>query len=372
MIRLEALQARHGDCLLLHWGDASKPYMALIDGGPSAVYKQVLRPRLLELADQCGGGLRLDLVMLSHIDDDHIKGLLDLAKEIEDRRTGADGDEEFPPIWVKNLWHNSLEDLLEYNFSSSSTQVVTAAIAAVGNPPADMANDSDLEEHFYNMVLASVPQGQELHGYAVRNGWSVNEGFKDPPLVMCKEGSRAKKIQGLRLTVIAPAIEEIEKLRKVWKEKRVDGATAAYLDRSPYNLSSIVVLAEYGERRILLTGDARGDLILDGLARNKFLDGDGCIHVDVLKLPHHGSGNNVEQSFFERVTADHYVVSGDQVKFPNPAIAAMEWLHDARGDDDYKVHCTYELEDMRALFRGKLITPAAELCSVSVTLDGSV
>jgi beta-lactamase superfamily II metal-dependent hydrolase len=31
--------------------------------------------------------------------------------------------------------------------------------------------------------------------------------------------------------------------------------------------------------------------------------------VDILKLPHHGSSVNEELGFFERVTADYYVVS---------------------------------------------------------------
>jgi hypothetical protein len=46
MFTLEALEARHGDCLLLHWGEAAAPRLALIDGGPSGVFRASLRPRL--------------------------------------------------------------------------------------------------------------------------------------------------------------------------------------------------------------------------------------------------------------------------------------------------------------------------------------
>jgi beta-lactamase superfamily II metal-dependent hydrolase len=120
---------------------------------------------------------------------------------------------------------------------------------------------------------------------------------------------------------------------------------------------------------MLLTGDARGDHVLAGLEANGLLDDDGRIHVDLLKLPHHGSKNNVKKEFFERVTADHYVVSGDRGRFPNPAREAMEWLHEARGDDDYTVHCTYEIEDMRALFGNRLVTPQADGRSVTAALE---
>src|SRR5438132_13595863 len=73
MFVLEALQAKHGDCLLLHWGDQASPRLALIDGGPDTVYSQMLKPRLQEIAEERGvERLRLDLTMVSHIDDDHI------------------------------------------------------------------------------------------------------------------------------------------------------------------------------------------------------------------------------------------------------------------------------------------------------------
>jgi len=43
------------------------------------------------------------------------------------------------------------------------------------------------------------------------------------------------------------------------KEEKAKAEAAAFIDRSPYNLSSIVVLAESDNKKILLTGDGRGD-----------------------------------------------------------------------------------------------------------------
>ena len=351
MISLEAIKAKHGDCLLLQWGTAAKKRTALIDGGPSSVYADFLRDRIEALAGS--GKLELELVMLSHIDDDHINGLLDFAKEVED------GDA--PDVVVRALWHNTLEGLLDDPLTERTGTAATAAIeGALAMPP----GTSDV---WTAKVIASVPQGQQLGGFATRLGWKLNPGFPSK-LVMRGGGKDGVKIKGLELTVVAPAVEELETLRKFWKKLRKKDITAAYSDDSPYNLSSIVVLAEFGGRRILLTGDARGDLVLQGLDELGLLDADGAIHVDVLKLPHHGSRNNVEPEFFERVTADHYVVSGDRVKFPNPAKDTMKMLHAARGDDDYKVYCTYAIADMKTLFKDKLVTPAAGETSVIVKL----
>ena len=49
------------------------------------------------------------------------------------------------------------------------------------------------------------------------------------------------------------------------------------------------------------------------------------MHVDVLKVPHHGSANNLDDDFFERITANHYVFSGDG-EHGNPERESLEML----------------------------------------------
>ena len=128
----------------------------------------------------------------------------------------------------------------------------------------------------------------------------------------------------------------LQKKHDAWlKDLRERGLTpeealAAYADRSVANLSSLVMLARAGGRTMLLTGDARGDRILEGLEEVGALTPGQALHVDVLKVPHHGSANNVEREFFERVTADHYVFSGDG-EHGNPERESLEMLLDARG-----------------------------------------
>jgi hypothetical protein len=123
-----------------------------------------------------------------------------------------------------------------------------------------------------------------------------------------------------------------------------------YVDRSVPNLSSIIVLAEAGGKSMLLTGDARGDKILEGLEQNRILPTGGTMHVNLLKVPHHGSANNLDDDFFERITADHYVFSGDG-EHGNPERESLQMLWDARGDAAYTVHLTYPLEQLDAARR---------------------
>jgi hypothetical protein len=88
---------------------------------------------------------------------------------------------------------------------------------------------------------------------------------------------------------------------------------------------------------MLLTGDARGDDILMGLKDAKFLDSRGRLHVDLLKIPHHGSDRDVAPQFFQALTADHYVISANGEN-DNPDCETLCWLAESRGKDDYEVY----------------------------------
>lgn len=102
----------------------------------------------------------------------------------------------------------------------------------------------------------------------------------------------------------------------------------ANADQSTPNLSSIMFLAEADNRTMLFTGDGRSDHLLDGLGQAGLLDPQGRMHVDVMKLPHHGSDRNVTKEFFKTVTADTYVASANG-RDGNLDLATLIWLVEA-------------------------------------------
>jgi beta-lactamase superfamily II metal-dependent hydrolase len=103
-----------------------------------------------------------------------------------------------------------------------------------------------------------------------------------------------------------------------------DPSAAAMADTSIPNLSSIVLLAKCDGKTLLLTGDARGDHILNGLDAAK-LSENGKLHVDVLKVQHHGSERNTTRKFFDAITADTYVLSANG-RYGNPDYATLKWI----------------------------------------------
>lgn len=360
---LEALRAKNGDCLLLHYGDAGDPRFVLIDGGPGGVWRQSLSPRLerLQRARHPNATMPIPLVMVSHIDDDHVNGLLRLTGDlVESQRSG-----ERPRYRIDTLWHNSFDDVLG---NRPDELLRPAAAAVVGASTAADLPEEVIRDHPGAVVLASVAQGRRLRLDAEALGLAVNAPGGTDGLLLAGDGTPVPFDDGLELTLVGPGRQRLRDLQDEWDEflerkglGQVEPVeAAAFTDRSVFNLASLVVLARTGEpgdeSSILLTGDARGDDVLEGLTATGLLAAGGTLHVDVLKVPHHGSDRNVDVDFFRTVTADHYVVSGDG-KHGNPELATFEMLLEARRDDDrpYTLHLTYAPEEMIHDY------PAAEL-----------
>src|SRR5262249_33557822 len=201
------------------------------------------------------------------------------------------------------------------------------------------------------MVLASVEQGFRLRDDARKLKLRINPEFGGK-LVMAMEGAAALNLgKGLTFVVAGPMKPELVDLQKdhdAWLKQRKAGKNpplASFTDTSVPNLSSIVLLAAVANRRILLTGDARGDKILQGLELAGVLQPNGRMHVDVLKMPHHGSDRNMDRIFFRRISADHYVFSGDG-EHGNPERETLQMLLDESEGANFTMHLTYPVEEI--------------------------
>ena len=80
-------------------------------------------------------------------------------------------------------------------------------------------------------------------------------------------------------------------------------------------------------KTILFTGDCRSDHLQQGLIETG-LSTDGKLHVDIFKVPHHGSMRNSTQQFFIEVTADTYIISADGTN-DNPDDEVLYWIVEA-------------------------------------------
>lgn len=309
MFGLRVIQAEFGDCLLLEYGNAGAPRHMLIDGGPPEIYERHLRKILKRIADDGG---KLDAVVLSHVDGDHITGLIDFLADIRDNGKYIDIDE---------LWMNSFTKV-----EGEGLEPQMQNLAALG--AGAMVKTAE--------ALLTIGEGNALTLLAHQIERPPNEKRADPIITVDTEPAEIS-FDNLRVRVVGPTRANIESLREKW-EAWIENHTNALVggdiyvmansDGSIPNLSSIMLHVKADGRTMLLTGDGRSDHLLDGLGDAGLLDAAGKLHVDLLKLPHHGSNRNATKKFFSRVTADIYVASANG-KDDNPDLATLIWIVEA-------------------------------------------
>ena len=339
MFTLEALHAKHGDALLLHFGSADDPHLIVIDGGPGGVYKTVSQ-RLTQIREKrklpAATPLEIDLMMVSHLDADHITGILELMRKLRDLKQSKK-----PLPWtITRFWHNAFADLTD------DKEIETASVGGGGLSTASIGEFLDIEG---SGILASVGQGRELRDLVKFFNLDGNPPFKS--IVKYPHQENPVKVGGLELTVVGPDEQNLKNLQEDWNKKvkellkkatskAAKAELAAYVDKSVYNLSSIVVYVKDPDgKTMLLTGDARGNYTLDALRGAGLLKDGEPMKVDILKLPHHGSDRNVAQDYFDNIQAKHYVISADG-KYTNPDVPTLEMIVNSRKDDDFTIWLT--------------------------------
>lgn len=353
---IEMLQAKKGDSMILHYGTNDIPKIAIFDGGPgwklksNSVYFKSLRPRLMEIKNKFykNKPLPIELITISHVDDDHIYGILQLLDEIIEAK-----DKNKPlPFIVKNIWFNSFEKI------TRNPQVTSANLNLVDFITKHMQtlekyswiNESSL------IFLFGIGQGKQLvdridelkipvnkefkYSYSLRGKLVRTYGEKKPILLNKK----------VRTKIINPDERILKLLQSEWGKHAklaapndVLKAFKELMDNryvSTVNLSSIVCHYTYDGKSILLTGDALDNDIILGLKRNKLLDNKGQIMVDVLQVPHHGSDQNVSTNFFRKVRAKNYLISSDGSN-KNPDLSTLEMISEGtKGRNNFTLHFT--------------------------------
>lgn len=343
MLTLRIVQAKFGDCLIIEYGDKKNRKYMLIDGGPGGVYTGSLRDELVKIKDNGG---QIDLMVLSHIDGDHIVGLLDLLEELKQNAA----DEEEPVIKIKELWINSFSQTISRG--NNLTKALQNMFKSVNNVASTMPSS--------NLAIQSVLQGDTLRRSAMLLNIPINQ-LSNNEIISCETISECIPIDNLKLTIVGPNKQNLEKLQKEWTEwikkneakvMTTDIELLKQMDKSVPNLSSIMFLMECEGKTILFTGDGRGDFIIEGLEKAKLLDSKGKIHVDIFKVPHHGSVRNATEDFFDVVTADTYIISADG-RHDNPDFETLAWIVESAKKQKRKIKliCTNETDSSKKLLK---------------------
>jgi hypothetical protein len=347
MLELQVVQAEFGDCLLVRYGTSTGNRSILVDGGPSGNYAAHLRGVLRDVAQ---AGLKLDLVVLSHIDNDHVKGLLDFFTELQDDAADPPAAARSGLPQVSELWHNT------FSVSAGGADIaprIREALATAGGGATRLRSLAG--------TLMGVGEGDALGVAALALGVPINARFDGGSVLL--DDSPTVRMSGLRIDVLGPSTKSLGRLREEWLTwlaehgrgvaagRGLTAAAAIAADNTIPNLSSIVLLVRARGRSMLLTGDGRGDHIVDGMRERGLLPAEGgTFHVDLLKVPHHGSARNANEEFFATVTADRYVISANG-RYGNPDLPCLISIVDAAAGRPIELVCTNKTDSLRDLVK---------------------
>jgi beta-lactamase superfamily II metal-dependent hydrolase len=319
MIKFHVVQAEYGDSLILESGVGKNSTTILIDGGPYQTFEKHLKPALQKLPIEG----KLDLVVLRHIDNDHIIGLVDLLEENRDQR--KNGKKEL--VKVSKLWFNSFNDLFQID-EDANTFLKNSFLTLNFKSKVEQKNT---ESFITSIIMKGFQQATDLTSLAKSLKIPINPEFGK--LVLVEKAPKIIKFKDIIFRILGPTKKNLDKLREEWKDwlkkKKLDQnlefGLLQILDKSIPNFSSIMLLAECKNKKILFTGDGSGNDIMEVLSKNGVLDKQSKFHTDVLKVPHHGSDRNVCPEFFNTVNADYYVISANG-RDDNPSVDTLKWI----------------------------------------------
>lgn len=165
MLKLKIVQAKYEDCMILMYGTKDSPKFMLIDGGPGGVYPNYLRPELAKIKDSGG---EIELMVLSHIDGDHIVGLNNLTEELKEQQV----DETEPVIKIKELWMNSFANSIgEGNKLSHAVQFLFSKVQNINStmPEGNLALQSIFQGNTLrrNALLLDIPINKIVNGETI-------------------------------------------------------------------------------------------------------------------------------------------------------------------------------------------------------------
>lgn len=297
---IKVFPAANGDCFLIKIKDDIGIKHILIDGGKGELCHSKLKDEFeqLEKNMQC-----IDLLVVTHIDDDHIGGILKLFQ-----------DKEINNSIINKVWFNS----------------GTLISSKLGGEESTNREFSIVPEPQSKKM--SVRQGLTFEGLLEKtNKWDKNLIYS----------GQEYNLDNVKLKILSPDHEtlnelnrkwdsEIEKMKKKNKKKRKMASSTDYHktidelclekfeeDTSLFNKSSIAFILEYQNYKLLMLGDSHPSIIVSGL-KNLGYSEENKLKVNIMKISHHASKKNTCNELLKLIDCEKFIISSDGSKHGLP------------------------------------------------------
>lgn len=366
-MRIKMYPAQNGDAFLLSTNRTN----ILIDGGYPSTFNSYIHKDLRELAAR---NACLNLVIITHIDADHIGGII--------RLLASNGDSNVKNIIsIEDVWHNSLRSLTSVNQTALPPEdlEVIDAIIKRGHPKefSSLPGFNEISARQGSTLATLIKAG----GYV----WNRTDGTQS----ICTDSVQLKQFQDGLVRVLTPSRVRLNSLIKSWQQdlrrygftgpvgtnQAIDDAFELNFehsnkmkakgeilisagcnksleeiykpDDSPTNASSIATIIELDGIRLLMLADALAEDILMEVHR---LKSQGEVMMfDAIKISHHGSNYNTSPELLSVIDAPRYFISSDGSKHNHPDIELLRAIVDREASFTRTLYFNYSTPESREI-----------------------
>ncbi len=298
-MKIKFLKAGSGDSILIRTNGQN----ILIDGGNDTA-------RLfIQLDAIYGKGEVLNLIIITHHDEDHILGILNFLKELQKERYGD------PKKFVRKILFNSPRKVLGIEIPTSN-----------------------------NFLSYRQACDVELLITELNLDWDV-----------CTEQTEPIKFGETVFNFLSPISTDIKKYSNLSgaylsSDDRCDWNSGirelllnmddADLDGSLPNQTSIVVLLEHRSKRVLLTGDVTPKRLNTAITEYLGEIEEDKLVLDYMKLPHHGSYRSLGKDLLGKISCSNFIISTNSSRYylPNKRAIVKVLSHVSNKGDKISFH----------------------------------
>ncbi len=289
------LRANNGDAIHLRFKDENGDFRnILIDGGTSDTYEfkdatGIQKGELKQTIDDLKNRNEfVDLLIMTHVDDDHIGGVLKWVENDSDTINT-----------IKKVWFNSGRLISEY-FGKEEIK------------------ENLLRLKDKSSLKTSIKQGICFEDFIEKNAIWDRKIIKSLDEI---------QLFGLKFTILSPSVKKLESLLVKWKKEEKNLKTSKKNDyrislkeliekdtfegdKSIHNGSSIAFILEYKGNKMLFLGDAHPQDVVDSLMQLGY-SVEKPIDAAFVKVSHHGSKANTNDNLLDLINSELFVISSN-------------------------------------------------------------
>ena len=315
--KTKILKAGNGDAILVSFKDDQNMISQniLIDGGGKLAYQENLKVELINIVRL---GECIDLLIVTHIDQDHIGGINKLFDDIYSDKIyyqNANGIKEY--LVIKKIWYNSNSLLYnnKFDLSNGCSKIskkqgvrlqyeldnIEGLVHEFIVRPEVYNSDAGIEYIGNLRITILSPTKSYLLAYnqKIKDAW--DKLYNQLQLEEFRKGKISSLQRANNIKSMKELINVASNIKQAGEEEN---------DLSPENLSSIAILIEYNRCSLLLLADSPHETICESLRDLGFSE-KVPLKADYVKLSHHAGVKNTSFELLSLIDCKNYIISSD-------------------------------------------------------------